>query len=344
MTEDIVLDVSDLRVEIPTARGVAHIVNGITFQVTPGESVAIVGESGSGKSMTALAIIGLIDRRVVRMSGRVSVVGKEISKERESALRRFRGRHIGMIFQEPTASLNPAFTIGRQLTEKMRLHLGVRDADARRRAHELLDLVRIAAPDRVFNSYPHQLSGGMCQRAMIAMALSCKPDLLIADEPTTALDVTTQAQIVDLVKDIQADMGLGLVWISHDLGVVAGVADRVAVMYAGEFVEVAEADELFARPRHPYTQGLLGALPGLTDDSHADLVAIPGLPPDPTQLPPGCRFWPRCPRRGDSRCETEHPTLREARPGHQVATLYDAPGDLRNTAPSTITETDEVLT
>jgi peptide/nickel transport system ATP-binding protein len=260
MTEDIVLDVSDLRVEIPTARGVAHIVNGITFQVTPGESVAIVGESGSGKSMTALAIIGLIDRRVVRMSGRVSVVGKEISKERESALRRFRGRHIGMIFQEPTASLNPAFTIGRQLTEKMRLHLGVRDADARRRAHELLDLVRIAAPDRVFNSYPHQLSGGMCQRAMIAMALSCKPDLLIADEPTTALDVTTQAQIVDLVKDIQADMGLGLVWISHDLGVVAGVADRVAVMYAGEFVEVAEADELFARPRHPYTQGLLGAL------------------------------------------------------------------------------------
>jgi peptide/nickel transport system ATP-binding protein len=342
MTAETVLDVADLRVEIPTSRGLASIVNGVSFRVARGESLAIVGESGSGKSMTALATIGLVDRDVVRVSGRVEIVGKDVVGAKESELRGFRGRHVGMIFQEPTASLNPAFTIGQQLTEKIRLHLGLTRADARKQALELLDLVRIASPERTFSAYPHELSGGMCQRAMIAMALSCRPDLLIADEPTTALDVTTQARIIDLVKDIQDEMGLGLVWISHDLGVVAGVADRVAVMYAGEFVEVGDVDGLFAQPRHSYTQGLLGALPPLNDERHADLVGIPGLPPDPTQLPIGCRFWPRCPRRSDPRCETQRPTLRQVAPGHLVASFYDAAAGGRSELLETPT-TDEAL-
>ncbi|HWH32819.1 MAG TPA: ABC transporter ATP-binding protein [Egibacteraceae bacterium] len=325
------LEVADLRIRFHTRRGVASVVNGVTWSVRPGETVAIVGESGSGKSVSTLAILGLVPQPPGEVSGSVRFEGRELVGASDADLRRMRGNDIAMVFQDPMTSLNPVLTVGRQITEALELHLGLRGDAARRRAAELLDQVGIPSPDRRLDSYPHQMSGGMRQRVMIAIALACDPKVLIADEPTTALDVTIQAQIVELIDGLQAERGMGVVWITHDLGVVAGLADRVLVMYGGQVVEEAPVSRLYASPAHPYTQGLLAALPVLGE--HRDeLQTIAGLPPDPSDLPPGCLFWPRCPKRLDARCQTERPVLRPAGPDHRVATFYDAGSEVASGA------------
>ncbi len=317
-----VLDVRDLTVRFGTRSGVATVVDQVSWQVEAGETLAIVGESGSGKSVSALAVMGLLDSPPARVSGEVWMDGRNLLTLPEHERRRTRGRKIGLVFQDPMTSLNPFLTIGRQVSEGVEHHLGLSGRELRDRAVELLSLVGIPAPEDRLDDYPHQFSGGMRQRVMIAIALSCDPEVLIADEATTALDVTTQAQIIELLAGLQADLGMAVVWITHDLGVVAGIADRVSVMYAGQVVEEAPVETLYADPRHPYTQGLLGALPviGAPQD---DLATISGLPPDPLRMPPGCRFWPRCPVRADDRCRTEPPPLREVAAGHRVRTFYD---------------------
>ena len=316
------LDVRDLRVSFGTRGGRATVVDGVSWQVAAGETLAVVGESGSGKSVTALAVMGLLPTPPARVSGEVWLAGQDVLTLDESRRRLTRGRDVGLVFQDPMTSLNPFLTIGRQITEGIEYHLGLRGRALRDRAVELLTMVGIPAPAERLGDYPHQFSGGMRQRVMIAIALSCEPRVLIADEATTALDVTTQAQILDVLRSLQDELGMALVWITHDLGVVAGIADRVAVMYAGQVVEEAPVDTLYAEPRHPYTQGLLGALPVIGGQGE-ELATIPGLPPDPLLMPPGCRFWPRCPRRLDTRCESEPPPLREIGPGHRVRTFYD---------------------
>jgi peptide/nickel transport system ATP-binding protein len=270
--------------------------------------------------MSVLAATGLTPPSA-RVSGQVRLLGEDLLADTEASRRRRRGRHIGFVFQDPMTSLNPVLPIGRQVSEACEEHLGMTRRQARDRAVELLDLVGIPSARERVEAYPHQFSGGMRQRVVIAMALACDPDLLIADEPTTALDVTTQAQIVELVASLQERLGTAVVWITHDLGVVAGIADRVAVMYGGRIVEQARVDDLFAHPSHPYTEALLAARP---DPAHAggDLPAISGSPPSPLDLPAGCAFWPRCPVRGDARCEHELPPLREVGGGHVVRTFY----------------------
>jgi oligopeptide/dipeptide ABC transporter ATP-binding protein len=325
-TDEPVLAVRDLRVSFGTRRGRATVVDGVSWEVHRGETLAIVGESGSGKSVSALAVSGLLPTPPARVEGEAWMGETELLGLPEEKRRRTRGRKIGMVFQDPMTSLNPFLTIGRQITEGLEYHLGLRGDDLRRRAVELLEMVGIPAPEQRLDEHPHQFSGGMRQRVMIAIALACEPDVLIADEATTALDVTTQAQIIEVLGRLQEELGMALVWITHDLGVVAGIADRVTVMYAGQVVEEAPVDDLYADPRHPYTQGLLGALP-VIGGAGEDLATIPGLPPDPLQMPPGCRFWPRCPMRLDERCETEQPPLREVAPGHRVRTFYDAGRD-----------------
>ncbi len=319
MTEP-VLSLEGLSVTFNTRRGPAQAVAGVDWSVAKGETLALVGESGSGKSMTVLGAAGLTPP-AARVSGTARLLGEDLVAMPEARRRQQRGRHIGFVYQDPMTSLNPVLTIGRQVSEACEEHLGMSRREAADRAVELLDLVGIpSARDRA-SSYPHQFSGGMRQRVVIAMALSCDPELLIADEPTTALDVTTQAQIVELVADLQQRMGTAVVWITHDLGVVAGIADRVAVMYGGRIVEQAAVDDLFDEPSHPYTRALLDARP---DPSTAgqELAAISGSPPSPLDLPAGCAFWPRCPVRGDARCEHELPPLVEVRPGHAVRTFY----------------------
>ena len=318
----VVLDVRDLRVRFGTRRGVAHVVNGIDYQLREGETVALVGESGSGKSVSSLALLGLVPQPPARIDGQVLFDGRDLVQASDAELRRVRGNDLAMIFQDPMTSLNPVLPIGLQVTEGMRLHLGLTEAQARERAVELLAEVGIPSPRRRLDDYPHQFSGGMRQRVMIAIGLACEPKVLIADEPTTALDVTIQAQIVELVADLQERHGTAVLWITHDLGVVAGLADRVMVMYAGRIVEEAGVDDLYRDPRHPYTRGLLASLPVL-GEVREDLESIPGLPPDPVALPPGCAFWPRCRVRADERCATTPPPLREVVPGHRVATFYD---------------------
>jgi oligopeptide/dipeptide ABC transporter ATP-binding protein len=320
------LEVRDLSVRFGTKRGVAEVVRDVSWELDAGETLAIVGESGSGKSVSVLALMGLVPQPPGQVTGSVRFGGDDLVRASPEALRRIRGNDIAMIFQDPMTSLNPVLTVGRQLTEHMETHLGMTAAAARSRAVDLLERVGIPAPARRFAAYPHQLSGGMRQRVVIAMGLACDPQVLIADEATTALDVTTQAQIIALVDDLQAELQMGVVWISHDLGVVAGIADRVLVMYAGRVVEDAGVDALYDRPSHPYTRGLLGALPVLGADRPDELVAIPGLPPDPTDLPPGCAFHARCPYRDDPRCEAERPPLREVAPGHRVASFYEVGG------------------
>jgi peptide/nickel transport system ATP-binding protein len=315
-----VLEIDDLRVAVP-GRRLARIVNGVTWSVSAGETLAVVGESGSGKSMTALSATGLAPE-AARVSGSVRLLGEELLVMSSERRRKARGRQIGFVFQDPMTSLNPLLPIGRQISESCEEHLGWSRSRARAHALELLDLVGIPDPSRRVDEFPHQFSGGMRQRVMIAMALACEPALLIADEPTTALDVTTQAQIIELVRRLQQDMGTAIVWITHDLGVVAGLADRVSVMYGGQVIEAAEATRLFADPRHPYTEGLLAARPRLgavTDD----LVAIPGSPPLPTQLPAGCAFFPRCHRRSDPRCADHPPPMAEFAPRHWARTWCD---------------------
>jgi peptide/nickel transport system ATP-binding protein len=315
-----VLRLDDLTVTFGTRRGPAQAVAGVSWEVRRGETLALVGESGSGKSMSVLAATGLTPPSA-RVSGQVRLLGEDLLADTEARRRRRRGRHIGFVFQDPMTSLNPVLPVGRQVSEACEEHLGMTRRQARERAAELLDLVGIPSARERVEAYPHQFSGGMRQRVVIAMALACDPDLLIADEPTTALDVTTQAQIVELVASLQERLGTAVVWITHDLGVVAGIADRVAVMYGGRIVEQAPVDDLFAHPSHPYTEALLAARP---DPGHAggELPAISGSPPSPLDLPPGCAFWPRCPVRGDARCERELPPLREVGGGHVVRTFY----------------------
>jgi peptide/nickel transport system ATP-binding protein len=307
------LEVEDLRVDLRTPRGTAHVVSGLSYAVGPGETVAVVGESGSGKSVSVLALLGLLPARTATVTGRALLHGEDLLTMAPERLRRVRGPGVGMVFQDPMTSLNPVLTVGRQLVEGIRAHGDVSKAAARARAVELLGEVGLPDPSRAVDRYPHELSGGMRQRVMIAIALSNSPGLLIADEATTALDVTVQAQILDLVERLQADHGTGVVWITHDLGVVAGIADRVLVMYGGRCVEDGTVDDVLRRPVHPYTRGLLGALPDLAapavDGEVPDLATVPGVPPAPTELPAGCVFWPRCPVRSDPRCETEQPPL-----------------------------------
>ena len=315
-------ELADFRVRIGTRTGTANIVNGVDWGVGRGETLAIVGESGSGKSMSLLSATGLVPSPPAKFEGQARFDGQDLLALDEKARRALRGRHIGYVFQEPMTSLNPLLTIGRQMTEAPRLHLKMPESEADAKAVELLSLVGIPEPEARMKAYPHQLSGGMRQRVMIAMALMCDPEVLIADEPTTALDVTTQAQILDLVKRLQERFDTAVVWITHDLGVVADFADRVAVMYAGRIVEEASTMELFASPSHPYTRGLLTARPRLGEPD-VELATIPGVPPDPRRLPAGCSFYPRCPYRADARCETEVPPLREVAPGHKTRTFYD---------------------
>lgn len=325
-----VLDIRDLRVSFPTRRGPASVVNGLDLAVAPGETVAVVGESGSGKSVSMLAALGLLPA-AAHVAGSVRLAGEELLGAPASRLRRIRGQEIGMVFQDPMTSLNPVLTVRRQLVEGMAAH--GRRRDALGRARHLLGEVGLPDPDRALRAYPHQLSGGMRQRVVIAMALLHDPAVLVADEATTALDVTVQAQILRLVADLRAEHGTGVVWITHDLGVVAGIADRVVVMYGGRCIETGPVDAVFAAPAHPYTRGLLASLPSLEGPGDGrpvpgggprELVAMPGLPPDPVALPEGCAFWPRCPVRSDPRCESERPSLREVSPGaspaHRVAT------------------------
>jgi peptide/nickel transport system ATP-binding protein len=309
-----VLEVEDLRVRLRTPRGPAHVVNGLSYTVGAGETVAVVGESGSGKSVSVLALLGLLPPRVATVSGRALLQGEDLLAMPPERLRQVRGPGAGMVFQDPMTSLNPVLTIGKQIVEGLRAHSEMSVAAARTRAAELLGEVGLPDPVRALDRYPHELSGGMRQRVIIAIALSNSPALLIADEATTALDVTVQAQIIDLVERLQSDHGTGVIWITHDLGVVAGIADRVLVMYGGRCVEDGTVDDVLERPAHPYTRGLLGSLPDLAaplgpDGEVPDLTTVPGLPPPPTDLPKGCVFWPRCPVRADPRCATEQPPL-----------------------------------
>jgi oligopeptide/dipeptide ABC transporter ATP-binding protein len=319
---EVVLEVRDLDVRFGTKRGAAHVVRGLSYDLRAGETLAIVGESGSGKSVSTLALTRLLPSPPARITGQVRLGDDDLLTLDERGLRGVRGRRIGYVFQDPMTSLNPVHPIGRQLTEGIVAHLGMSDRDARARAVDLLDQVGIPGAARRLDDYPHQFSGGMRQRVVIAIGLACDPDVLVADEATTALDVTTQAQILDLVRGLQDQLGMAVIWITHDLGVVAGIADRVLVMYAGQVVESADVDELFATPRHPYTAGLLASLPVLGDLGRGQLTTIPGLPPSPTALPPGCAFHPRCPVRDDPRCEHEPPPLRELSPGHAVRSFY----------------------
>ena len=317
------LSVQNLQTHFATPTGVVRAVDGVSFDVGAGETVAIVGESGCGKSVTSMSILRLIQEPPGRIGGKILFEGTDLLTLSEQAMRRLRGNAISMIFQEPMTSLNPVLTIGRQIGESVRLHEGASASQAEARAVEMLTLVGIPAPGRRVREYPHQLSGGMRQRVMIAMALSCNPKLLIADEPTTALDVTIQAQILDLMRDLQARLGSAILLITHDLGVVAETAQRVVVMYAGRKVEEAPVADLFARPQHPYTRGLLGAVPtlGTAGGGRTRLAEIPGLVPSLRQKIHGCAFAGRCQSVTDL-CRTVAPAIAEKRPGHFAACHY----------------------
>ena len=325
-----VLRVEDLDVRFHTANGTARAVSGVSFDLWPGETLAIVGESGCGKSVTAMSVLRLIPSPPGEIAGgRALLHDRDLRGMSDAEMRHVRGNEISMIFQEPMTALNPVLTIGYQIAEALIRHEGLAQDAARKRTVELLDFVRIPEPARRVGEYPHQLSGGMRQRAMIAMALACKPKVLIADEPTTALDVTIQAQILNLIVDLQQRLGTAVILITHDLGVVAETADRVLVMYAGRKVEEADVAELFAHPLHPYTQGLLASVPRLMLGEEADtdteerLAEIAGIVPALTDLPAGCAFAPRCPR-ADATCRAIVPELRELRPKHIVACHHAA--------------------
>ncbi|MFE9423045.1 ABC transporter ATP-binding protein [Kitasatospora sp. NPDC006697] len=302
------LEVRDLHVEFKTRDGIAKAVNGVNYSVSAGETLAVLGESGSGKSVTAQTITGILDMPPGRVTaGQILFRGRDMLTMSGEERRRIRGRKIAMIFQDALSALNPVLSVGYQLGEMFRVHEGASRKEAKARAIELMDRVRIPAAAQRVNDYPHQFSGGMRQRIMIAMALALKPDLIIADEPTTALDVTVQAQVMDLLAELQAEFQMGLILITHDLGVVADVADKIAVMYAGRIVETAPVHELYAKPAHPYTKGLLRSIPRL-DDKGQELYAIKGLPPNLYRVPAGCAFNPRCEQATD-RCRTEVPEL-----------------------------------
>lgn len=302
------LSVKNLAVRFETHHGTVRAVDGISFEMEEGETLGLVGESGSGKSVTNLALLGLIPSPPGVMSGEVHFDGQEISALSERELRKVRGNRIAMIFQDPMTSLNPLLTIGRQMTEVLELHKGKTHSEAMRLSAVGLGEVGLADPEKRLAQYPHELSGGMRQRVMIAMGLLCEPRLLLADEPTTALDVTIQAQILELMADVQRRHGTAIILVTHDLGVLAGTADRVAVMYAGRIVEEAPTDQLFKNPHHPYTRGLLASVPRLDSDTSQDLSSIPGTPPDLADMPPGCAFAPRCPQAA-AECSLVRPEL-----------------------------------
>ena len=322
------LDVRDLRTHFFTHAGVVKAVDGMTFSIAPGETVGIVGESGSGKSVTALSIMGLLTKPTGRIvGGSISFDGKDLATLKDNELRRLRGAAMSMIFQDPMTSLNPVFNIGFQLIEPMRRHDGLSKKAALARAAELMTLVGIPSASKRLGDYPHQFSGGMRQRVMIAMALACTPRLLIADEPTTALDVTIQAQILDLIKNLRREFNMAVLLITHDLGVVANMCDRVVVMYGGRVLETGLSDDIFFSPRQPYTQGLLRSIPRLDTPRNEDLTPIPGSPPDMLHPLIGCPFTPRCPHT-IARCPHEMPPLLEVeQPGHQAACWVTVNGE-----------------
>jgi oligopeptide transport system ATP-binding protein len=320
------LQVKGLKTQFFTQDGVVNAVSGIEYDLNEGETLGIVGESGCGKSVSVLSLMRLIPSPPGRIvGGQALFQGRDLLQMDDEEIRSVRGNKIAMIFQDPMTSLNPVLTISQQVSEALELHLGMDKKQARKRTIELLDLVRIpAAADRV-DDYPHQFSGGMRQRAMIAMGLSCNPQLLIADEPTTALDVTIQAQIIELVKQLKEEIGMAVLWITHDLGVIAGLAERVNVMYAGYIIESADVKDIYGDPRHPYTLGLLGSIPRLDAERKEKLTPIEGLPPDLIDMPPGCPFAPRC-RFAIERCLRENPTLESVARRHTVACWVDVTG------------------
>jgi oligopeptide/dipeptide ABC transporter ATP-binding protein len=314
------LEVRNLRIAFDAARGQIQPVQGVSFSIFPGQAMALVGESGCGKSVTALSILRLIPSPPGKvLDGQVLFQGRDLLQLSEKQMRSVRGKDIAMIFQEPMTSLNPVFTVGEQIVEAVKLHQQVDTRHARRIAEQAMHDVGIADPDKRLDEYPHRLSGGMRQRVMIAMALSCQPKLLIADEPTTALDVTIQAQILELLRNLRQERGMSVLLITHDLGVVAGNADAVAVMYASKVVEYATVFDLFDLPQHPYTEGLFRAIPRLGRPG-GRLATIAGTVPSPRRFPGGCKFHPRCPRmNGDPLCADTEPALREVLPGHWAA-------------------------
>ncbi len=317
------LSIEDLAVSFRTDRGTVQAVDAVTLAVQPGETLAIVGESGSGKSVTALSILQLLGDAGRIDRGRIVFEGQDLIGLDKATIRKLRGDRIAMIFQEPMSSLNPVLTIGKQVAEPIRLHRGLSWPDAYSRAATLLDRVRIPDAAERLNDYPHHFSGGMRQRAMIAMSLACQPRLIIADEPTTALDVTVQAQILALLKALTREENAALILITHDLGVVARYADRVAVMYAGRIVETAPVRELYGRPAHPYTEGLMASIPGTGGEAGDRLSAIDGQPPDLAALPPGCAFAPRCPH-AEGRCRETPPELGDVGTDHAAACYLHA--------------------
>lgn len=320
-----VLAVTDLSTKFDTQDGVVHAVNHISFELREGEFLGVVGESGSGKSVTMMSLLRLIPMPPgIIASGEAIFDNEDLLQMDLDNLREVRGGRIGFIFQDPMTSLNPVLTVGLQIMESLKLHQGMKDKEAEARALELIKLVGIPAAETRLKNYPHELSGGMRQRVMIAVALACNPEVLIADEPTTALDVTIQAQIIEIIRDLREKLGTAVIWITHDLAVIAGLADRVLVMYGGEIVEEALVDELYAKPQHPYTQGLLGSLPRL--DERTKLVNIQGQPPSLYSPPESCSFAPRCPYAYE-RCETENPTLGSMSDTHSVACWWDIEND-----------------
>lgn len=320
-----VLEVKNLETRFQTRGGAVYAVNDVSFSLKPGELLGVVGESGSGKSVTMMSLVDLLPSPPAETTkGEVLFNGRDIRKMTKKQLRGLRGGEIGFVFQDPMTSLNPVFNIGFQLMEPLREHLGFTKAEARKRAAELLALVGIPSPEARLNDYPHQFSGGMRQRVMIAIALACDPKVLIADEPTTALDVTIQAQILELMKDLRQKLHMAMVWVTHDLGVIAGIADRVMVMYGGQVVEYATVAELFANPSHPYTRALMETLPAMTGERPDKLRTISGQPPILKAPPSACPFAPRCAYVHD-RCLAENPTRRQVAEGHDVACWWDAP-------------------
>ena len=313
------LEVDNLQTEFRTGAGAVRAVRGVSFRVERGETVGIVGESGSGKSVTALSIMGLIPSPPGRITGgSVRLDGDELIGKPAREMQRLRGAKLAMVFQDPFSCLNPTMTLGAQVAEPIRLHQGASRLEARAQALRLFEAVRIPNPETRLRQYPHQISGGQRQRVMIAMAFACNPELLIADEPTTALDVTVQAQVLTLMQDMQRKSNAGVLLITHDLGVVAEVCDRVLVMYAGMVVESGTVEQIFRAPKHPYTQGLLASLPQIGADRANRLVSIAGQPPDLQHLPPGCPFYPRCPQRMPDICPTREPERTEPVPGQIV--------------------------
>jgi oligopeptide transport system ATP-binding protein len=306
---DLLLDVQGLETHFKTQQGVVHAVNGVSFILKEGETLGVVGESGCGKSVTVLSLMRLIPTppgKIVK--GKAKFSGQDLLQMSNEEIRHVRGAQISMVFQDPMTSLNPVLTIGQQLEEPLMLHVGMNRQQARERSAELLSLVGIPKAKERLGDYPHQFSGGMRQRVMIAMALSCTPQILIADEPTTALDVTIQAQIIELVKRLRDELGMAIIWITHDLGVIAGLADRMIVMYGGFIIEEAPVKELYANPRHPYTIGLIGSLPRVDEKQHTRLESIDGLPPILYELPASCPFAPRC-KWATEHCWNENPVL-----------------------------------